>query len=573
MPRENYNHMSEMKKTSGKGFWKQLKPAYIISFVFCFMLFIYEPILMYSTNKNDFWFDFGIMLFPTFMLFLIFLAGGLIAVTVWYFLLRFAFAKERADVIYQYTLVALFVVFVATYIQGNFLAVSLPGLTGEEIAWDQYLKEDLLTIVIWIILEILAIVAVVRFRPERVVKWSSRISMAVMAMLLVGLTVQVIANDALKSKDAILTTNAHINDISSNKNFIIFVVDAVNAKDFQQLLQQNEAYRDVFCDFTFYTDTTSVYPFTRDSMPLILSGKVNQNEKTFEEYSSDAYNESELFARLTEESYDISLYMDALVWYGEHRYDVINDIKNSITSPYESMDLYMYFRQELKYVLFKYLPYAYKQYAQIEGMDFKRALEQYEYYDEDVYENICSYPELNKTDRNMFQFIHIEGAHLPFKLDENLNEIEKGTYTQKIEASIKVMDAYLTRLKNNDAYDNSIIIIMADHGYYDVDHDSLGDEVFARYHPILLIKGFGEEHELQESDIPVSHIDLMDAYMDLLDGKNGSEVFDDIEQGSSRKRKIIWYEYRAEDHMIEYELEGSPDDWANFKPTGNVFDR
>lgn len=553
--------------------WKQLQPGYIIAFAFCFMLFVYEPILMYSTNKNDFWFDFGIMIFPTLLIFLIFLGGGVIAVTVCYLFLRLCFVKERAEMIYQCVLAALFVVFLATYIQGNFLAASLPGLTGDEIVWDQYLKEDLLTIVIWIILEIAAIGAVVRFRAERVARWGSRISVAVMLMLLVGLTVQVISNDALKSKDAVIATNSHSNDISTNKNFLIFVVDAVNAEDFQQLLLQNEAYREVFRDFTFYTDTVSVYPFTRDSMPLILTGQVNQNEEAFETYSSEAYNNSELFARLTEENYDIGLYMDSLTWYGEKPYTVINDIKNRTASPYESIDLYIYFRQELKYVLFKYLPYAYKQYSQIEGLDFKRALEQYDYDDVTVYDNILSHPELTQTDRNLFQFIHIEGAHLPFEIDENLNPIEKGTYRQKIEASIEIMDAYLTRLKNNGAYDNSIIMILADHGYYDVDHSSHGDEVFARYHPILLIKGFGEEHELIESDLPVSHLDLMDAYMDLLDGKKGSEVFAHIGRDENRKRKVIWYEYLKEDHMIEYELEGSPDDWSNFKPTGNVFDR
>lgn len=135
------------------------------------------------------------------------------------------------------------------------------------------------------------------------------------------------------------------------------------------------------------------------------------------------------------------------------------------------------------------------------------------------------------------------------------------------------MDAYLTRLKANDAYDNSIIIIMADHGYYDVDHSSHGDEVFARYHPILLIKGFEEKHALTESDIPISHLDLMDAYMDLLDGKESLELFANKDWDENRKRKIIWYEYLKEDHMVEYELEGSTDDWQNFKPTGNVFDR
>lgn len=55
---------------------RQLKPAYMIWFAFCFMLFIYEPLLMYSTNKNDFWFDFWIMILPTLVIFVLFLITG-----------------------------------------------------------------------------------------------------------------------------------------------------------------------------------------------------------------------------------------------------------------------------------------------------------------------------------------------------------------------------------------------------------------------------------------------------------------------------------------------------------------
>ena len=50
---------------------RQLRPAYLICVVFCFMLFVYEPLLMYSTNKNDFWFDFGIMIVPTLVIFVL----------------------------------------------------------------------------------------------------------------------------------------------------------------------------------------------------------------------------------------------------------------------------------------------------------------------------------------------------------------------------------------------------------------------------------------------------------------------------------------------------------------------
>ena len=60
---------------------RQLIPAYVIWSTFCFMLFVYEPLLMYSTNKNDFWFDLGIMIYPTLMIFALFLAAGAVLIT------------------------------------------------------------------------------------------------------------------------------------------------------------------------------------------------------------------------------------------------------------------------------------------------------------------------------------------------------------------------------------------------------------------------------------------------------------------------------------------------------------
>lgn len=563
-------HGGEEKEARGReGNRRRLLPAYVIWFAFCFMLFVYEPLLMYSTNKNDFWFDFGIMIFPTLVIFALFLVTGAVLIVAFYFV-TVKLSKGKTG-IYQCAVTALFVVFLATYIQGVYLSTSLPVLTGETIAWDQYLKEDLLTAALWVILGTAAIALTVKFGTEPVVKWESRISAAIVVMLLAGLLPQMFSNNAFEKKDALITTNAHFNDVSTNRNFFILLVDAVEAESFETVLESNEEYRDVFKDFTYYSNTASVYPFTRDSMPLLLTGAVNRNEKEFGEFASEAYNNSPLFERLEAEDYDIGIYMEEPVWYGERRFHITSDIKNEIVSPYENMDFNMYFRQEMKYILFKYLPYAYKQYSQIEGFDFGMALEMYNYRYDSVYDSLLENPELVKTDRNVFQFVHVEGAHLPFKYDKDLNPIEKGTYSQKIEATIKVIDTWLSRLKNNGVYDNSVILIMADHGYYDVDHDSYGEEVLERFHPILLVKGWQEDHELFESDVPLSHLDMMDAYMELLDGKKGGEIFRGIEP--DRKRQVIWYEYRNEDHMVEYELEGNRFERRDFKPTGRVFDR
>lgn len=561
-------HDKKEKRAGGAGKnFRKLMPAYVIWFAFCFMLFVYEPLLMYSTNKNDFWFDFGIMILPTLVIFALFLFAGAVLITALY-LIAARFSEGRG---YRCAVTALFVVFLATYIQGVYLSASLPVLTGKPIDWDQYLKEDLITVALWGFLETTAIFLTVKFGTERMVKWELRIAMAIVAMLIISLLPQMLINNAFQKKDNLIATYAHFNDISTDKNFLIMLVDAVDADAFEEVLAGNEEYRDVFQDFTYYSNTASVYPFTRDSMPLLLSGEVNRNEKDFEQYASEAYNNSRLFKRLDQENYDIGIYMAEPVWYGERPFRITNDIKNDAVSPYENMNFNMYFRQEMKYILFKYLPYAYKQYSQIEGLDFGMALEMYNYRYEGVYNFMLENPELVKTDRNVFQFIHVEGAHLPFSYDKDMNPIERGTYSQKIEATIKVVDAWLTRLKNSGVYDNSVILIMADHGYYDVDHDSYGSEVLERFHPILLVKGYQEKHELAESGVPVSHEDMLEAYMALLDGKKGGEIFQDIDP--NRKRKVIWQEYRNEDHMVEYELEGSNYERQDFKPTGRVFNR
>lgn len=551
---------------------RQLAPAFMVMFTFCFMLFLYEPLLMYSTNKNEFWFDFGIMILPTLAIFAMFFFAGIAFITLFYCCVtKILGGGKTGEKIYYCAVIAFFVLFLATYIQGVFLTGSLPPLIGKEIEWDIYWKEDILTVFLWMLLEAAAIGMTVRFGTKRMVGWAWKISAAVVVMLVAGLLPQMIENDAFASKNSLVVTKRHFNDISTDKNFFILLVDAANADEFTNLLAENENYKEIFRDFTFYDNTASVYPCTRDSIPLILSGAVNRNEKAFEEYSSDAYNCSPFFEKLESENYSIGLYMEDPIWYGERCFNVVNDVNYVNESPYESMNFYMYFRQQMKYILFKYLPYAYKQYAQIEGMDYHRVLEQYHYDNEDVYKMICDTSTLEQVDHNVFQFIHLEGAHGPFKTDAELNPIEHGTYTQKMEATVKVVDAYLRRLKENHVYDNSVIMIMADHGYYDVEHIISGEEYLERYHPILLVKGLGEEHEFDTSSLPISHLDIVDACLNLLDGQTGIEAFDFVD--SDRKRMILWYEFLKEDHMVEYELEGNRFEREDFKKTGRVYDR
>ena len=102
-------------------------------------------------------------------------------------------------------------------------------------------------------------------------------------MLLTSLATTMLTKNIYKDKMAFKITYENYNTASTDKNLFILVLDAVDQKIFTQELEKSEN-KDIFNDFTFYPDTLSGYPFTRDSVPLILSGEWNNNEKDFLEW-------------------------------------------------------------------------------------------------------------------------------------------------------------------------------------------------------------------------------------------------------------------------------------------------
>ena len=541
---------------------KKLVPAYVISFVLCFMLFIYEPLLMYSSNIDDFWFDIHTLIVAMVPAFVFsFSVITFIFTCIYYF--NNSFFKKKP--IYEILLIIFIIAFLATYIQGNYLSGNLPVLTGDKINWNDYLVDNIITGVVWVALIGIFIFCVKKYKYEKAIKTSMYVSLVIFVMLVTSLIPSLLAGDALINKPMKDVTLDNINKSSSNKNFYIFLVDAVDSTTFSKVLMNSE-YKDMLDDFTYYPDTLAAYPFTRDSIPFILSGIWNENETPFLRYYQDAINESVLLSRLSEENYNINIYEPDSIVSVDYKWNISN-LRTSVKSD-KRMCL---IKQQGRYILFKYLPYFAKKYSKIDDLDFyycrrESNADVYSWADLDVYKNI-KYNKIETTPEKMFKFIHIEGAHTPFDLDENMNFLEKedGSYEQKIVASIKIIDAYLKRLKEYGVYDNSVIIVMADHGY-----DVVGS-IEGRMNPILYIKGLNEKHDLVVSNSPISYVDLNDAYIDLLDGKKSTDLFKNID--SKRIRRYIWYSYGKEDKMIEYEQTGKAIEVDKMVKTGKVFNR
>ena len=190
----------------------------------------------------------------------------------------------------------------------------------------------------------------------------------------------------------------------------------------------------------------------------------------------------------------------------------------------------------------------------------------FEHDNRDYYEELIS-REVSVTDKKCFKYTRILGSHVPWKYDEDLNDKEDAQYTDQMRSGLKVTEEYLDRLKSAGCYDDSIIIIMADHGY-----DTVGTDTMKRTNPILFIKGINEVHDIVVmNDERVSFEDLQRAYDDLLNGKQSTDLFNDIDP--DRVRRYIYYEYLDEDHMYEYLQTGDARSWDTLTETGNRYFR
>lgn len=532
---------------------KKLVYGYIMAFVLIFMLLVYEPILMYATNINDFWFDFNTMIKPVLLIFLVIYLFVILLITLTYLINRWLLKNDK---VYSLLLIVLFGVFLVTYIQGNYLIGSLPALDGSAINWNIYVKENIITVIIWTIIIGFLIFAKLKFKS--ILKYLTLITCAIFVMLLASLGTTLMSREVYVKKENV-STEINFNNISNNKNFLIFLVDSVEMEDFDKVLKENTTFDSVFDDFTFYTDAMSAYGFTRDSIPHILTGKRNKNETSFREYSSNALNDSPLFSNLKNKNYSLNIYDEELIW-DNKRFEIGNYSSIKLSE----LNVLSFFKQEMKYVLYKYLPYFLKSSSKIETMDYSNCVEKFSWKDDLVYSDIISSKKLIKQDKNYFQFVHTEGAHVPWDFDENLNRVGHGSYGQKVSSTIKLIDSYIKRLKENNVYDNSVIVILADHGRGHIESG------LDRHNPILLIKGIDEHHELARNNSPIIFDDLQEAFKELLEGKKSKNLFAGIPK--KRKRTCLNYKYSKEDHMVEYETEKKANEAAYFKETGNVFD-
>lgn len=549
----------ESRKTL-KDHIREMTPSFVLVIVFSFLLFIFAPLESYFNNMSDFWFDFHVLFPQILKMFLISCGAGILLFIIAYLLL-----KEFFHVLYVLGFIALF----STYIEGNFFVKYLPVLEGDTIMWGEYHPQMLMSLMLWIGITLLVVILIRILKYQNFYKVSKVISTILCLVLLTTVITVGIQNKGFEHKVYRVSTKEDEFTMSKDKNFIILLIDATDSTRFSEMLKDHPEWKETLQDFTYFSDMASAYPFTGNSVPYLITGQAWLGQDKYSSFWIRAYDESPILKSLEDSNYKLGYYDDWNIYNSDNVYRFSN-FKSDVGS-ISSFQAFAY--QECKLIWFKYAPYFLKPLVNLEMekyKDLRVASEDavpFVWTDEDFYRDVKE-TEITYTDEKLFKFIHTEGAHPPWNYDKDVNVIGQwdGSYSQNLEATMTMVTAYLEKLRRADAYDNSVIIIMADHGW---PYKTGGKNHLERFDPVFMAKGIGEKHEMYSDDAPLSFEDLQEAYQRLLNGAPSSEIFD-YKEGDSRTRKVYFYKTK-ENTITEYSIEGKARDEDELTPTGKTY--
>ena len=523
----------------------------LLSLCISFMLMFYEPINMYANNLDDFWFD--IYTFVPFVLaqFIV----SFFALSLLFIIINLINKKA-----YKFVLISAFILTIIGYIQGNFLIGNLPAISGDTINYDLYTKDKIISIILWVLIigsSLFTLYKIKYEKFEKVIKYSSLIIVAILFVTSISFIAK---PHFLDKKDETTTTYKNFSNLSSDKNYLIFLIDQVDSKTFNEEIEKYWNKKELLKDFTYYPDTTSTYLWTQYSIPFIFGGEWYENDSYFKDYFTKQIDNAELFNKLEKENYQLNLYENyEITNYNGNNLDRFDNI--ILSSKLNKKEL---FKQEIKYVLFKYLPFQLKKYSKIESFSINdtKIGEDYEPY---ISWNRVPYGHIKEDTVNIvedkyFQFIHIEGGHAPFQYKKDLSYTDNGTYRDSIDASITILESYLKRLKDNNSFDNSVIVIMADHGY--------GEKTIERGNPILYIKGFNEKHDYKVSNKKISFENIPSAFVELLEGSKTDDIFIDLDNS---ERRILYCELHHCETLTEMIQKGNAWNTNTIVETGKEY--
>lgn len=547
------------EKNTGKptNLIQKAKPGIWASALLCFLLLAYAPLNVFLSNISDFAFDLrDTLLYMLPVAVLAFIAASAVFVLI----CRFG---ER---LYALALSVAIAMSVSLFLQGDFFSSWLPPLDGAEVIWSDWAGKRIISVALWAIPLALAVFAALKADRQKLEQAVSVVAKLMLAYLVVISFVNVFAvKDKLRDKTGIRISYDHVTEMSKDENLIVLILDCIGVADAEPMLDEYPEYCDVFQDFTYYKNAVSGYNSTDRSIPLILTGQWYLNEQPFADFLSESIPASSLMTKLNDENYRMALYDESVGYALPASFDYYENIYSakSFTDPVSFISMFIHLAG------YRYFPFDLKPFCYLEpeniSFDTRKGNPEDDYFswENETFRDIIETNGITPVNEKCFRFIHLKGGHGGWNMDRFLEPKQNATYDDGIAGAFYMTGVFLDALKASGVYDNSAIVVLADHG-----GSRLGDNY--RSNPVLFVKGLNERHDsMCISEAPISYLDLNEAFVGLVDGATGKAVFP-YREGDERLR-YYYVGFDEKENLVRFEQRGYAGDMDTLIETGEKF--
>lgn len=546
-------------------------------------LFVIGPVTLYQGNQGEFVVSLPSLLaalaLPALILIVILMAAGYLL-------------PEKAR---QRYISFIFVLGLLLWIQGHLLVWNYGVLAGQDIDWSRDVWRGWVDGALWVGLLLLAV-----FLYKKIFKIAATVSLLILSFQLVLLIVTSIQKPDLwraqgQAEGPGLPPSGMF-EFSSRQNVIHILLDGFQSDLFQEIIKESPGRYDQALDgFTFFAETTAVYPSTYLSIPALLSGEVYRNEIPIPEFLDRVMRGPNIPNVLHDRGYQVDLalaefYRRRIRHYSHFTIPIpygvsVQELRR--TNAALMMDL----------VLFRSAPHVLKSYIYndqswllerwVAGPSRERSTVHFSH--KAFLDDIRDHLVVNKTEP-VYKYFQLQTPHPPIVVDGTCRYAARrppSRENRKIQArcSLEQVILFLDKLRAESIYDNSLIVIQADHGAGQEiavgraesgptedrgPGDREGLSKIAGYAlPLMLVKPLGSHGPLKVSRAPALITDTPATIGSLLglDQKfSGQSVFD-LDPAAPRKRNFFYYDWLNEKwrekyfhHLDEYAIIGDPSD-------------
>lgn len=538
----------------------------LVSFVFSFIIFLFNPIDIVANNAQEFSFALSDII------------GGILLSFFASFAILFAVLMIFNKYILNIITSLLLSVFISDYIYN--LTVGKGTLVSGDVRID-YGKSTTIFLIIIIAVAYVLFLAGVLLKN----KWKN--ICAFICVLLIAMNSATLVSD-FATKDFLNKNGAAINyalseknlfGVSKKENVVYFLFDRFDTKFYNEVVNDNPNYFSKSLDgFTYFDNAVSTFSRTYPAVAGLITGVTYDGNTPSNEYFKKAYTTSPFLKDLKSNGYDINIYADRYYEYSDaecFKDTVSNATKiNGYTPDKTNILKYLLSLSDARTIACKMPTLLFRQTASGTVLTLSALnSEDKIYHDDDakLYKNLKS-SGLHYTNSNKnYTFIYLHGTHSPYTLDADAQRVESSTSKEQTMGSFKIIADYIDQMKKLGVYDNSTIVITGDHGYPYTDVDPLLECTDTGTRTCVFVKPKSSKTSgLSVSHAPASVADIIPTIVKDTGMKTstdyGESLFD-IAQDSARKR--IYYHSRLTGNskliLDKYTITGDAANIKNWK--------